>query len=156
MINSPKLQHGICISHIGAGSITNHDKYRLLLEENYKHLYSLQTDSILELVTQSLSHLEDSELVNAGSGSNLNAHGEAECDSSILSVTAAESQFYSICSLAGIKNPFAVAKELFLADPERFFYCKKPRYVFISITWQNSLWQWSSAICFGSWSFVFT
>lgn len=59
-----------------------------------------------------IKHLENSELTNAGYGSNLNIAGYVECDASIM--TGDDLLFGSVGAVQNIKNPIEVAYDVLL------------------------------------------
>ncbi|KAF8520251.1 nucleophile aminohydrolase [Hysterangium stoloniferum] len=64
----------------------------------------------VEGVETAIIELEDSEILNAGYGSNLTYQGTVECDAAVMDDSG---RFGSVGAVSGIKNPIRAAKAIF-------------------------------------------
>jgi beta-aspartyl-peptidase (threonine type) len=64
--------------------------------------------SALDAVCRAVVVLEDDPIFNAGTGSALNAAGEAEMDAAVMD--GAEARFGAVCALQRVRNPVLVAR----------------------------------------------
>jgi len=71
--------------------------------------------SALDAVCAAAVVLEDDPLFNAGTGSALNVHGEAEMDAGVMEGLTA--RFGGVCALARVRNPVLVAREVMRHTP---------------------------------------
>lgn len=67
--------------------------------------------SALDAAVSAVSVLEDSQMTNAGYGSNLCKDGSVECDASVMD--GSTSIWAAVGALSGLKNPIRVAKGLY-------------------------------------------
>ena len=103
--------------HIGAGniSIKREDDYIELIQSacTVAHAALVNGATCHEAVATALKLLEDSTLVNAGSGSNLTTDGKVECDASIAYTMPSGMRTHgAVGCLSGIRNPIAAAAKL--------------------------------------------
>ncbi|XP_039248440.2 uncharacterized protein LOC120326249 isoform X1 [Styela clava] len=131
-LENQKFNVGFVAVHAGAGFHSD-DRW-----PGYKHL----CEKVCEEVTEQLKHgvtageavtlaikmLEDSEMTNAGIGSNLTEDGKIECDASVMdtcpspdSSNQCSSYFGSVACVGRIKNPICAAYKIL--DEQR----KRPR-----------------------------
>lgn len=83
-----------------------------------------------EVVAEVIAFLEDSQLTNAGFGSNLNWDGEVECDASIMDGSTL--CYGAIGSVNGVKNPIKLAYAVSQKSQENLALGRiPPRYKFI-------------------------
>lgn len=116
----------LIVIHIGAGyhSPKRQSSYTSLIKsvctEIHSRLVSSNNDdnnnnhhhaeySALDAVVDAISLLENSELTNAGCGSNLNIDGRVECDASIMTL---QGHYGSVGAISTIKNPIVAAKKV--------------------------------------------
>ncbi|CAL8103903.1 unnamed protein product [Orchesella dallaii] len=111
--------------HLGAGehSLKRKDAYKSLCDKACsKGLQLLRCGGTAsEAVTEVTMILEDSGLVNAGSGSNLTIDKTIECDAGFMD---GDGYFGGVGALPGVRNPVLVAKSI--ADvhkKEKLFSC---------------------------------
>lgn len=71
----------------------------------------------LDAVTIATAILEDSDLTNAGYGSNLTIDGKVECDASIMNGN--DLNFGAVGAVAGVKNPIILAKKICCGQNEQ-------------------------------------
>jgi beta-aspartyl-peptidase (threonine type) len=71
--------------------------------------------SALDAVCAAVVVLEDDPLFNAGTGSALNVHGEAEMDAGVMDGLTA--RFGGVCALARVRNPVLVARAVMQHTP---------------------------------------
>lgn len=100
--------------HVGAG---NHSPKK---RAQYKAIGKESIELGLDLLKEGHSseqvaaivgkHLEDSRLTNSGSGSQMNARGEVECDASLMS--SRDLAFTAVGGVSGVLNPVDVAYRL--------------------------------------------
>lgn len=64
----------------------------------------------LDAATIATAILEDSELTNAGYGSNLTFTGDVECDASVMN--GSDRNFGAVGAVSGVKNPVCLAKKI--------------------------------------------
>jgi len=76
-----------------------------------------ETGSALDAVCSAIAVLEDSELTNAGLGSNLCMNGTVECDAGIMS--SCNCDWAAVGALKGIKNPIVVARDILLQQSSK-------------------------------------
>jgi taspase (threonine aspartase 1) len=107
--------------HIGAGfhSSTNANAYKKLCREaclaarrTYFCSEKRTKDDLMtnvDVICEAISVLENSELTNAGIGSNLNREGNVECDASIM---ATPGKFSGVGCVSNVVNPIRVASAL--------------------------------------------
>jgi len=102
----------ICV-HVGAGyhATEKERSYRRLMCHACRAASDVLTSKadLAQAVTEAISMLEDSELTNAGHGSNLNYDGEVECDASIMTGTGL---FGAVGAASGVQNPIRAACRL--------------------------------------------
>lgn len=118
------VHSGFVAVHLGAGCHSSKS------EALYKKLCKITCEkgtamlqegrSALDAACEMVCMLEDSPLTNAGFGSNLNENGDVECDAGIMlsSKEGKNTRFGGVSSLASIKNPVLVAKEIILYQDE--------------------------------------
>ncbi|XP_066600315.1 threonine aspartase 1-like [Prorops nasuta] len=105
---------GFVAVHVGAGHHSDYliDKYKQLCKEACK----IAVENIncgataLDAVVESVIVLENSQLTNAGYGSNLTLNGTVECDASVMD--GATLKFGAVGAVSGVKNPALLAKRL--------------------------------------------
>ncbi|KXN75107.1 N-terminal nucleophile aminohydrolase [Conidiobolus coronatus NRRL 28638] len=100
--------------HIGAGfhSPTKSLAYKKLIKQcllEGKKLLLEKTCGI-QVITKIIKILEDSELTNAGYGSNLNLIGEVELDASLME--GQKNLFTSVGAISNIKNPIELCESM--------------------------------------------
>lgn len=151
--------HAIAI-HGGAGTLVK-GLMTLQLEKKYKEALKLALDagelllqsgaSALDAVTESVKHLEDSPLFNAGKGSVFTHTGTHEMDAAIMDGKSLEAGAVSL--ITGIKNPIVLARDImeksdhvFLASEGAMQFAKKqghgiepPEYFYDEVRYQQ--WQ---------------
>ncbi|KAK9466489.1 nucleophile aminohydrolase [Lipomyces arxii] len=107
--------------HLGAGyhSPKLEKEYKILCNHACKLGQSLLNSgkSSATVAAQVCAYLEDSYLTNAGTGSNLSANGEVECDASIMSTTMERGA--AVGCISGVKNPVLVASRLLEKSSEQ-------------------------------------
>lgn len=64
--------------------------------------------SPMDAVVEATTVLENSQLTNAGFGSNLTLNGDVECDASVMD--GSNCLFGALGAVSGIKNPVLLAK----------------------------------------------
>lgn len=74
-------------------------------------------EEVSEVVSKVVKVLEDSELTNAGKGSNLCRDGSVECDASIMS--GDKMRWTGVGAMSGVKNPISVAHALHKSQDEK-------------------------------------
>lgn len=103
--------------HIGAGnfSIKREPAYCQLLQAACDAAYDALAAGLpsSEAVTKAIQLLEDSKLVNAGSGSNLTTDARVECDATLAYTRPSGRPSYgAVGCISGIRNPIIVASKL--------------------------------------------
>lgn len=100
--------------HVGAGnhSSKKRTQYKDLCKQSIElGLEMLNEGHGSELVAAIVGkHLEDSRLTNCGSGSQMNARGEVECDASLMS--SRDLAFAAVGGVSGVLNPVDLAYRL--------------------------------------------
>ncbi|XP_072013914.1 threonine aspartase 1-like [Amphiura filiformis] len=108
------FQKSFIAVHVGAGyhSIAMTDAYKEACQNAcLAGLAKLDAgEHALEGAAAAVAVLEDDQITNAGTGSNLNLHGNVECDASIMD--GERLLFGAVGALSGVKNPISVAKEV--------------------------------------------
>lgn len=103
-----------CTLHVGAGnhSPEKRDKYKNLCKESIQLGMDLLKDghNSEQVVVMVGKHLEDSAIVNCGSGSQLNFKGDVECDASIMSSN--DMIGTAVGAVSGVLNPLDLADRL--------------------------------------------
>lgn len=88
MQSNNKLNKGFLCLHLGAGfhSETKRDLYKKVCEDALQLGVNLLNNqsTCVEVVTKLTSFLENSQLTNAGFGSNLTINGTIECEAAIM------------------------------------------------------------------------
>ncbi|KAJ3122108.1 taspase, threonine aspartase, 1 [Nowakowskiella sp. JEL0407] len=123
-----KLHKPIIILHAGAGSHSPKSTKSLkhLLENTTNRVYQYInhrvksqemdfTSLAVDAVTLAISLLEDTELTNAGYGSNLTLNGRVECDATICNGATRSSG--SVTNISRYKNPIRIARQILLLQP---------------------------------------
>lgn len=109
-----KVNNGFIAVHVGAGQHSDRlkDKYINLCKEACRKGIEklLEGGGPLEAVVAATVILENSELTNAGYGSNLTFDGKVECDASVMD--GSNLHFGAVGAVSGIRNPVVVAKQL--------------------------------------------
>ncbi len=100
--------------HVGAGyhSVSMTDDYKAVCQDACSAgLAKLDAgEHAIEGAAAAIAVLENNSITNAGIGSNLNLHGNVECDASIMDGESL--LFAAVGALSGVKNPICVAKEM--------------------------------------------
>ena len=106
-----KLNKGFLCLHLGAGfhSETKRDSYKRVCEDALQLGVNLLNNqsTCVEVVTKVTAFLENSELTNAGSGSNLTINGTVECEAAIME--SANNAYAAVGCVQGVRNPIQVA-----------------------------------------------
>lgn len=102
--------------HLGAGyhCTRKESQYKQLCKTACKFGMKLLTEGhdSVSVVQKVCSLLEDSELTNAGYGSNLTVNGTVECDAGIMS--SSNGQFAGVGCVRNIKNPIKLAGKILI------------------------------------------
>ncbi|CAH0393496.1 unnamed protein product [Bemisia tabaci] len=112
---APNLpNHGFIGVHVGAGFFSKklQKEYRELCEKACSKGVEILRNggSSVEAATAATIILEDSELTNAGIGSNLSFTGRVECDASIMD--GQTMNVGSVGAVPGVQNPILLAKRI--------------------------------------------
>ncbi|XP_056020996.1 threonine aspartase 1-like isoform X3 [Ostrea edulis] len=108
------MSHYVIAVHCGAGyhSTQKEDAYKTLCKTaciKVSRMLEKNIDAV-ESVTEAVRYLENSELTNAGVGSNLNIRGSVECDAAIME--GKQLMFGAVGAISGVQNPVTVSAKL--------------------------------------------
>ena len=105
---------GFVAIHVGAGyhSKTKLPDYKALIKRVCRFGITLCKDGHFasHIASEVVSLLEESDLTNAGYGSNLTKNGKVQCDAGLME--SSTSNFAAVGGIEGVKNPIRVAYEL--------------------------------------------
>ena len=111
MQSNNKLNKGFLCLHLGAGfhSETKRDLYKKVCEDALQLGVNLLNNqsTCVEVVTKVTSFLENSQLTNAGFGSNLTINGTIECEAAIME--SAQNRFGAVGCVKDVQNPIKIA-----------------------------------------------
>lgn len=110
------MSGGFIAVHAGAGyhSEDKNKNYEMLCKMTCKSAMKMLNakHSAVDVVTHSVSLLEDSPLTNAGIGSNLTECGNVECDASVMDGVTLN--YGAIGAVSGFTNPIQIAQKLLI------------------------------------------
>src|SRR3981189_2346680 len=102
--------HGGFFSESRTNQEVNHaqqEALRQIVQLGYKHL---ETHSAIETVVYAVSLLEDCDLFNAGTGSQIQSDGKIRMSASLMN--GKTMQFSGVINIEDVKNPIRVAEKL--------------------------------------------
>src|SRR5918995_1754490 len=114
MPNPKIILHGGFFSELGTTDEIKKAKQQALSEVAKKSFEFLQNHTALQTVVYAIEQLEDNDLFNAGTGSQIQRDGKIRMSASMMD--GVTQRFSGVINIEDVKNPIRVAEQLLSVD----------------------------------------